>query len=152
MTEVLKYVLILVEVVTSILLVGVILIQKSKSQGMGLAFGSGMGESLFGSQVGNVLTRSTVVLAVVFLVNTTVLAIMGRGVTERSVADEIAETPPPATAPAVAPADADMPRPPTDADMPIPAADADMPIPAADGDMPVTAPGADAPAAPSVRT
>jgi len=33
-------------------------------------FGGGMGESLFGSRAGNVLTRMTVMLAVVFMVTT----------------------------------------------------------------------------------
>jgi len=105
-----------------------------------MAFGSGMGESLFGSQVGNVLTRSTVVLAIVFLVNTTALAILGRGVSERSVTDDLGEAPPPATAPAVPPTGADMPAPPFDAELPMPAGDADMPIPAPDADIPAPAP------------
>ncbi|MBP9572862.1 MAG: preprotein translocase subunit SecG, partial [Kiritimatiellae bacterium] len=42
--------LLLVEVITAFLLIVVILAQKSKDQGLGMAFGSGMGESLFGSR------------------------------------------------------------------------------------------------------
>ena len=53
------------------------MLQKSKQQGAGLAFGSNVGESLFGAQVSNVLTRITVILAIVFLATTTALAYLG---------------------------------------------------------------------------
>ncbi|MBQ9344786.1 MAG: preprotein translocase subunit SecG [Kiritimatiellae bacterium] len=91
--------LLVVEVITAFLLVLVILAQKSKDQGLGMAFGSGMGESLFGSRAGNVLTRMTVVLAIIFMISTIVLGMLyakkgksGIG----SVMDDIAATPPPA--------------------------------------------------------
>lgn len=59
------------------LLVTIVLMQRSHGGGgVGLGMGGGMGEALFGAQVGNVLTRSTVVLAIVFLVNTTFLSIL----------------------------------------------------------------------------
>ena len=74
---VLKYFLVFVEVVTCFLMIGVILLQRSRDHGGGLAFGAGVGESLFGAQAGNVLTRVTVVLAIIFLVNTTILTLMG---------------------------------------------------------------------------
>ena len=45
--------------VSCFLLIGLILIQRSKNEGMGgLAMGAGMGEALFGSRAGNVLTRA----------------------------------------------------------------------------------------------
>jgi len=72
----LKFLMYSVEIVTAILLVGMILIQKSKDEGLGVAFGAQMGESLFGSRTGNVLTRITVILAGVFLVNTLILGIV----------------------------------------------------------------------------
>ena len=71
----LKFLMYSVEIVTAILLIGIILIQKSKDEGLGVAFGAQMGESLFGSRTGNVLTRITVILAGVFLVNTLILGI-----------------------------------------------------------------------------
>jgi preprotein translocase subunit SecG len=71
---VLKAILILIEVVSSILLIVIILLQRSKSEGLGLAFGSQMGESLFGARAGNVLVKATVWMGIIFLVNTTVLA------------------------------------------------------------------------------
>ena len=60
-------VLLIIEVLTAFLLIVVILAQKSKDQGLGMAFGGGMGESLFGSRAGNVLTRMTITLATVFM-------------------------------------------------------------------------------------
>ena len=69
-----KAILILIEIVCSILLIVIILLQRSKSEGLGLAFGSQMGESLFGAQAGNVLVKATVWLGIIFMVNTTVLA------------------------------------------------------------------------------
>ena len=69
-----KAILILIEIVCSILLIVIILLQRSKSEGLGLAFGSQMGESLFGARAGNVLVKATIWLGIIFLVNTTVLA------------------------------------------------------------------------------
>jgi preprotein translocase subunit SecG len=71
-----KYLLLGIEVLLSILLIGIILLQRSKEQGLGLAFGAGMGEALFGSQVGNVLTKATMILAVLFMLNTLALGRM----------------------------------------------------------------------------
>lgn len=68
--------LLIVEVLSAFLLVVVILAQKSKDQGLGMAFGSGMGESLFGSRAGNVLTRMTITLAAVFMLTTIALGIL----------------------------------------------------------------------------
>lgn len=93
MIPILKVVLMIVEVFSGILLIGLILVQRSKSQGMGLAFGGAMGESLFGARAGNVLTRITVVLAVIFLVNTTLLSMMSRG-GARSVVDSLPDAEP----------------------------------------------------------
>jgi preprotein translocase subunit SecG len=73
---ILKALLFSIEVICSVLLVGIILIQKSKGGGLGMAFGGGMSESLFGSRAGNVLTKGTVILAVIFMVNTVGLAIL----------------------------------------------------------------------------
>lgn len=70
-----KSILVIIEVGSAILLCGVILIQKSKQHGAGLAFGSSMGETLFGGQVTGVLTRFTVIVASVFLVNTALLTL-----------------------------------------------------------------------------
>jgi preprotein translocase subunit SecG len=72
----LKALFIVVEVICCLLLIGLILLQKSKSEGLGMAFGAGAGESLFGARAGNVLSKATVILGIVFMANTLVLGIM----------------------------------------------------------------------------
>ena len=97
-------ILIVIEVLTSVLLVGVILLQKSKDEGLGLAFGAGVGETLFGSRAGNVLTKITIGLAAVFLANTLLIGyLMSGNVSHRSVTDRLPfENAAPAQAPAPA--------------------------------------------------
>jgi len=88
-----------VEVLCGILLVTMILLQKSRSHGAaaGLAFGAGMGESLFGAQATNILQKITVVLNTIFLVNTTLMAFLGsrhhRTAGGRSVTDDMPPAP-----------------------------------------------------------
>lgn len=98
--------LLIVEVLSAFLLIVVILAQKSKDQGLGMAFGSGMGESLFGSRAGNVLTRMTITLAAVFMLTTIVLGILfARGATGTgSVMDKADKQMPVAPAAPAAPA------------------------------------------------
>jgi len=72
-------------------LIGIILIQQSKSGGGLTAMGGGMTESVFGASAGNVLTKGTVTLAAVFLAATLALAIItGHRGPRRSVADGLA--------------------------------------------------------------
>ena len=92
---ILKVFLIIIEVFSSVLLIGVILLQKAKDEGLGLAFGAAMGETLFGSRAGNVLTKITIGLAVVFLVNTLLIGLLvsGTGGGVRSVTDGLPSAP-----------------------------------------------------------
>jgi len=85
---IIQSILVVIEALVSLLLVGIILLQKSKSEGLGLAFGSGMGESLFGSRTGNVLTKATVILGVVFMANTIALAMVYSGKQSGSLMQE----------------------------------------------------------------
>lgn len=89
MVDVIIRLLMALEAVVCLMLIGVILIQRSKGQGVGLSFGGGAAESVFGGQMGNVLTRTTVILAFVFLANTTVLAILKPKGVSASVVDRI---------------------------------------------------------------
>ncbi|MBL7077243.1 MAG: preprotein translocase subunit SecG [Kiritimatiellae bacterium] len=88
MATFIRYILVLVEAVCSLMLIGVILIQRTKSQGLGMALGGQMGEALFGARMGNVLTRVTVILGIIFLVNTTLLAYIGASSRRVSVTDD----------------------------------------------------------------
>ena len=72
----LKALLIVVEAISCLLLIGLILLQRSKSEGLGLAFGAGAGEALFGARAGNVLSKATVILGIVFMATTLALGVM----------------------------------------------------------------------------
>ena len=64
-------------VVSALLLMAVVLIQDDQGGGIGAMFGGG-GGTPFGARTGNVLTRATAVLAVIFLVAAFALAWMNR--------------------------------------------------------------------------
>ncbi|MEA2069574.1 MAG: preprotein translocase subunit SecG [Verrucomicrobiota bacterium] len=72
----LKALFIVIEVICCLLLIGLVLLQKSKSEGLGLAFGAGAGESLFGARAGNVLSKATVTIGVVFMASTLILGVL----------------------------------------------------------------------------
>lgn len=62
---VLTFLLVLVSLFLGLL----VLVQKPRSDsGLGTAMGGGVAEATFGAETGNVLTRSTIVLAVAFFV------------------------------------------------------------------------------------
>lgn len=85
---ILRSFLLIVEVLCSLMLIGLILLQKSKGGGLGTAFGGGGEGSMFGSRTGNVLTKATIVLGLIFLLNTLVLGIMfTRSSVEQSALD-----------------------------------------------------------------
>jgi preprotein translocase subunit SecG len=82
---ILRFLLIAVTVISSVLLLILILLQKTKADGLGLAFGSGMGEALFGSRAGNILSKLTIAFACVFLTSTLLLSILFAGGRGRSL-------------------------------------------------------------------
>ncbi|MHB9138987.1 MAG: preprotein translocase subunit SecG [Victivallaceae bacterium] len=74
-------------VIVALLLIGVILIQPSKSGGFGGSFG-GVGESVFGAHAVGHLSRLTVVLISLFFVLTLLLAVItSHRAKEKSVAE-----------------------------------------------------------------
>lgn len=71
------YVLLIVfEGLLSLMLIAIIFMQKTKGGMGGTAFGGGAGEAIFGSRMGNVLTKATVILGGIFLFNTVLLTIL----------------------------------------------------------------------------
>jgi len=65
----------IIAILSALLLIGVVLLQKSKDSGM-VAMGGGVGEALFGAQVGNFLVKSTIVLGSVFLLSVLTLSVI----------------------------------------------------------------------------
>ncbi len=75
--ESLQLILLVFQVVVAVSLIGFILIQHGKGADAGAAFGSGASSTVFGSQgSGNFLTRTTAVLAFLFLSNSLALGYM----------------------------------------------------------------------------
>ncbi len=71
-------VILVVQMLSALVMIGLILVQQGKGADMGAAFGSGNSGSLFGATGGaNFLSRSTAVLAAVFFVSTLMLAYFG---------------------------------------------------------------------------
>ena len=77
-------------VVVALLLIGLIMIQPSKSGGMGAAFG-GIGEA-FGGKAGSHLTKTTVVMtAIFFIVALALAAFIGHGGGAKKASDAFSE-------------------------------------------------------------
>jgi preprotein translocase subunit SecG len=73
--ETVQTVLMVVQVLTAASLIGFILIQQGKGADAGAAFGSGASATVFGARgSGNFLSRTTSVLAAIFLANSLTLA------------------------------------------------------------------------------
>lgn len=85
---IIRTLLIVLEAACSLALIGLILLQKSKDGGLGMAFGAGGNDSLFGARAGNVLTKATVGIGVVFLVNTLILGMLFAGSASESLVDK----------------------------------------------------------------
>ncbi len=69
------YVSIFVFMLIAVVLCLVILVQESKSLGLGASFGGDPGESLFGTSTAAVLKKFTAWLAVIFMVSCVLLSI-----------------------------------------------------------------------------
>ena len=79
----------------SVILCFSILIQESKSSGLGASFGGDAGDSLFGTSTPEILKKVTAWLAVIFLCGCIVLSLwtgaMGRAKTKSGSATEMIE-------------------------------------------------------------
>lgn len=124
-------ILLAVHLVLAVLLISVILIQQGKGATAGAAFGSGASATVFGARgSASFLTRTTAVLAVLFLANSLLLAhLYGQTLESRSLLDRVEGPPAAAGAPA-------EPAAPQADDVPAPRA-------AADDDVPVVPPASD---------
>ena len=90
MSNVFLTLILTVQVLSALVMIGLILIQHGKGADMGAAFGGGSAGSLFGaSGSANFLSRTTAILAAVFFASTLALAYLGnaRPVSSGSVLD-----------------------------------------------------------------
>ncbi|MCF7854666.1 MAG: preprotein translocase subunit SecG [Candidatus Pacebacteria bacterium] len=76
MFDIITGILFFLDTVCALLLIGIIMIQQSKGAGGLGAIAGGMGESVFGTAAGNIITKTTVVLASLFLGITLLLGIL----------------------------------------------------------------------------
>ena len=75
------------QMVTAVVMIGLVLVQHGKGADMGASFGSGASGSLFGATgSANFLSRSTAVCAAVFFAATLALAFMSNSATMRAPA------------------------------------------------------------------
>ena len=83
MLSVLSVIIYALVVLISILLIALILLQPSKSGGLGSAFG-GVGESVFGAHAMSHLSKLTVIFITVFFVLTLLLAVISGHINDNS--------------------------------------------------------------------
>jgi preprotein translocase subunit SecG len=94
-------VLLIIHLFVTLALIGVVLIQRSEGGGLGIGSSQGMGSFMSGRGTANLLTRTTAILAAIFMILSLTLALMNRGTS--GVGTSILDNPPPgAAAPAPA--------------------------------------------------
>ena len=95
-------VLLIIHLFVTLALIGVVLIQRSEGGGLGIGSSQGMGSFMSGRGTANLLTRTTAILAVIFMGLSLTLALLNRGSSATS-SRSILDTPPASTATPAAP-------------------------------------------------
>jgi preprotein translocase subunit SecG len=97
----LSTVLLIIHLFVTLALIGVVLIQRSEGGGLGIGSSQGMGSFMSGRGTANLLTRTTAILAVIFMGLSLTLALLNRGTSSptRSILDAPASTTAPAPPP-----------------------------------------------------
>lgn len=111
-----ELILLIIHLFLAIALVGVILMQKSEGGALGIGGGGGMGGFLTARGAANLLTRTTAILAALFICTSLALALIAsnqRSAQPRSIVDPPGRSGPatPGTAPSQPPAPAQPPAP-----------------------------------------
>ncbi|WP_018291889.1 preprotein translocase subunit SecG [Verrucomicrobium sp. 3C] len=89
----------------ALLLVFVILMQRSKQEGLGAAFGSGVTDALFGAQTSSILVKGTAWLATLFFLLAVILSFLsGRLASDHGTIQEKLRHPSTSTASPLLPA------------------------------------------------
>jgi preprotein translocase subunit SecG len=154
-------VLLIVHLLVTLALIGVVLIQRSEGGGLGIGSSQGMGSFMGGRGTANLLTRTTAILATIFMLLSLALALLNRGTA--GVGRSILDVPPSTSQstptgepvmPAPVPANGNVAAPaPGRANLPVPAAPASQGgVPGQNGTPAVPTPAAPSPGAPAVPT
>ncbi|MBA3598565.1 MAG: preprotein translocase subunit SecG [Methylibium sp.] len=134
-------IVVVMQMLTALVMIGLVLIQHGKGADMGASFGSGASGSLFGATgSANFLSRSTAVCAALFFCCTLALAYFGNlpgvvggsqggSILERAAPGGAGASIPGAGIPGVAPSDVPSPAAPASAESPVP----EVPASAASG-------------------
>ena len=86
--------LVIIHVIVSVVLIGVVLIQRGKGSEMGAAFGGSSSQTVFGSRgPGNFLSKLTTIAAVIFILTSFSLAFVRSDRGDSSVIPEQADVP-----------------------------------------------------------
>ncbi|SUE44076.1 preprotein translocase subunit SecG [Roseomonas gilardii] len=93
-------VLLVLHFFVALALIGVVLLQRSEGGGLGIGSSQGMGAFMTGRGTANLLTRSTAVLATLFMVLAMALALINRGASQSGGSSILNNPPPAAGAPA----------------------------------------------------
>ena len=93
-------VLLVLHFFVALALIGVVLLQRSEGGGLGIGSSQGMGAFMTGRGTANLLTRSTAVLATLFMVLAMALALINRGARQSGGSSILNNPPPAAGAPA----------------------------------------------------
>ena len=72
-------ILLIIHLFVTLALIGVVLIQRSEGGGLGIGSSQGMGAFMSGRGTANLLTRTTAILAAVFMALSLTLALLNRG-------------------------------------------------------------------------
>jgi preprotein translocase subunit SecG len=97
-------VLLIIHLFVTIALIGVVLIQRSEGGGLGIGSSQGMGAFMSGRGTANLLTRTTAILATIFMALSLALALMNRGTSGVGGAGGLLASPPPASSAPATPA------------------------------------------------
>jgi preprotein translocase subunit SecG len=107
----LNTVLLIIHLFVTLALIGVVLIQRSEGGGLGIGSSQGMGAFMSGRGTANLLTRTTAILATIFMALSLTLALLNRGtggagasIFDTTPAPVSTEAPKPGAAPESSPA------------------------------------------------
>src|ERR1700722_12422701 len=91
----LRVILTIVQVISSLAIIGLVLLQRGKGADAGAGFGAGASGTVFGARgATTALSRATAIFAAIFMMNSLALAYMGREAASepKSILDEAART------------------------------------------------------------